>query len=231
MYMAGLLLYPAYKKWPNLANTSKWFGIPIMSAGLLAASFANDVNTLICTQGAIYAIGGSIVYFPAMLFVDEWFIQRKGLAFGVLWVSSRCASSSPNELPLNHPAGGNRSSRPDNPLPPQQPPLSLRPPHDPPHLVPHNPHPLHAPPLLPPPSHPHLPNLPLPPVRPQLRQESLLLAPASRRRNRKFRLLPPFHLPPHFCRASRLVSRNGLPARRASEWRSGLRDDHHGNAG
>jgi hypothetical protein len=86
MYMAGLLLYPAYKKWPHLANRSKWVGMPIMSAGLIAASFANNVNTLIITQGAIYAIGGSIIYFPAMLFVDEWFIQRKGLAFGVIWV-------------------------------------------------------------------------------------------------------------------------------------------------
>jgi hypothetical protein len=86
MYMAGLLLFPAYKKWPYLANTSKWVGMPLMSAGLIAASFANDVNTLIITQGAIYAIGGSITYFPAILFVDEWFIQRKGLAFGVLWV-------------------------------------------------------------------------------------------------------------------------------------------------
>ncbi|PMD43600.1 MFS monocarboxylate transporter [Hyaloscypha variabilis F] len=91
MYMAGLLLYPAYKKWPHLANRSKWVGMPIMSAGLIAASFANNVNTLIITQGAIYAIGGSIIYFPAMLFVDEWFIQRKGLAFGVIWAGTGAA--------------------------------------------------------------------------------------------------------------------------------------------
>lgn len=87
MYMAGLLLFPAYKKWPHLANTSKWLGMPLMSAGLIAASFANDMNHLILTQGVIYAIGGCIIYFPTVLFVDEWFIQRKGLAYGVLWVS------------------------------------------------------------------------------------------------------------------------------------------------
>jgi hypothetical protein len=51
------------------------------------------MNQLIANQGVIYAIGGSIVYFPALLFVDEWFIQRKGLAFGVLWVNP--LSSSP----------------------------------------------------------------------------------------------------------------------------------------
>jgi hypothetical protein len=60
--------------------------MPLMAASLIAASFANQVNHLILTQGAIYGIGGSIVYCPAVLFVDEWFIQRKGLAYGVLWV-------------------------------------------------------------------------------------------------------------------------------------------------
>lgn len=95
MYMAGLLLFPAYKKWPHLASRSKWFGMPLMSAGLIAASFANDVNHLIYTQGVIYAIGGCIVYFPTVLFVDEWFIQRKGLAYGVLWVIISFRNTSP----------------------------------------------------------------------------------------------------------------------------------------
>jgi hypothetical protein len=93
MYMSGLLLFPAYKKWPRLATTSQWAGMPLIAAGLIAASFANQVNYLILTQGAIYGIGGSIVYCPAVLFVDEWFIQRKGLAYGVLWVDSPYSSS------------------------------------------------------------------------------------------------------------------------------------------
>ena len=58
-----------------------------MAAGLIAASFANNVNHLILTQGMIYAIGGSIIYNPTCLFMDEWFIQRKGFAYGVLWAS------------------------------------------------------------------------------------------------------------------------------------------------
>jgi hypothetical protein len=87
MYMSGLLLFPAYKKWPRLPNTSKWAGLPLMAAGLIAASFANSVNHLILTQGVIYAIGGSIIYNPTCLLMDEWFIQRKGFAYGVLWAS------------------------------------------------------------------------------------------------------------------------------------------------
>ncbi|KFX93023.1 hypothetical protein O988_07036 [Pseudogymnoascus sp. VKM F-3808] len=85
MYMSGLILFPAYKKWPKLAERSKWFGLPLMAAALIGASFANNVTHLILTQGVLFALGGSIVYCPALAFVDGWFIERKGLAFGIMW--------------------------------------------------------------------------------------------------------------------------------------------------
>lgn len=87
MYMAGLLLFPAYRIWPRLADRSKWLGLPIMAAALVGTSFANSVNDLILTQGVLFGIGGSIVYFPVLVFLDEWFIERKGFAFGIMWVS------------------------------------------------------------------------------------------------------------------------------------------------
>ncbi|KAE9365612.1 MFS general substrate transporter [Stipitochalara longipes BDJ] len=83
MYMSGLILFPAYKKWPRLAQTSQWAGMPLMAAGLTAASFAN--------KGVLYGIGVSIIYCPTLLFIDEWFIQRKGLAYGVLWAGTSTA--------------------------------------------------------------------------------------------------------------------------------------------
>jgi hypothetical protein len=95
--MAGLLLFPAYKKWPHLANRSKWLGLPIMATGLIAASFVNSVNLLIVTQGAIYALGGCVIYYPTLAFIDEWFIQRKGLAYGIMW-----ASYIPMDTPISH---------------------------------------------------------------------------------------------------------------------------------
>jgi hypothetical protein len=38
------------------------------------------------TQGVLYAIGGSIAYAPCVIYMDEWFVKRKGLAFGIMWV-------------------------------------------------------------------------------------------------------------------------------------------------
>lgn len=85
------MLFPAYNRWPRLANISKWAGLPIIAIALIAASFATEVRHLVITQGALFAIGGSLVYCPTLIFLDEWFIQRKGLAFGVMWAGSGLA--------------------------------------------------------------------------------------------------------------------------------------------
>lgn len=87
MYIAGAFLFPIFNKWPIVARVCVVAGMPIMAGGLLAASFATKVWHLILTQGVIYGIGGSIVYYATIMFLDEWFEQRKGTAFGVMWVS------------------------------------------------------------------------------------------------------------------------------------------------
>lgn len=88
MYTIGIFLFPVYQKWPRLRNMSPYAGLLIIAAALIAASFASKVWHLILTQGVLYALGGSMVYYPTMLFLDEWFIRRKGFAFGIMWVSS-----------------------------------------------------------------------------------------------------------------------------------------------
>jgi MFS family permease len=91
MYTIGILLFPAYKKWPNLATRSKWGGLPLMATALIAGSFANKVSHLVLTQGVLYAIGGSVIYYPTLVFLDEWFIKRKGLAYGIMWAGTGTA--------------------------------------------------------------------------------------------------------------------------------------------
>lgn len=86
MYIIGVVLFPLYKKWPRLRSLSPYIGLPIVAVAVIAASFASKVWHLILTQGVMYGIGGAIVYYPTLLFLDEWFIRRKGFAFGIMWV-------------------------------------------------------------------------------------------------------------------------------------------------
>lgn len=39
----------------------------------------------------MYAIGGSIAYSPCILYIDEWFVSRKGLAYGIMWAGNGLA--------------------------------------------------------------------------------------------------------------------------------------------
>ena len=56
-----------------------------MVASMIAASFCDTIGGLIVAQGVLLGIGGSILYFPAAAMVDEWFIKRKGIAYGIMW--------------------------------------------------------------------------------------------------------------------------------------------------
>lgn len=66
-------------------------GLGVVALSLVAASFCNSVAGLVATQGVLYALGGVVMYFPLMPFVDEWFVRRKGMAFGVIWAGTGSA--------------------------------------------------------------------------------------------------------------------------------------------
>ena len=78
----------ALQRWPYRRLLITVLGLGLIIIGLIAASFANRVSDLIITQGAIYGLGGALLYNPFVFYLDEWFIVRKGLAFGILWAGT-----------------------------------------------------------------------------------------------------------------------------------------------
>jgi hypothetical protein len=65
-------------------------GLIIMCLSLGLSSLSTTVPHLIASQGVFYAIGGALCYSPAITFMDEWFVKRKGLAIVMMWVSLDC---------------------------------------------------------------------------------------------------------------------------------------------
>lgn len=61
-----------------------WTGWPLCIIALLASSFVSSIGALIVTQGIIYGTGFLIFYFPIISIINEWWIQRRGMAFGVI---------------------------------------------------------------------------------------------------------------------------------------------------
>lgn len=88
MYLSCPVLFAAFKRWPQIRRSCLLIGLVVNTTAMIAASFATTVSHLILTQGILYACGGVLIYCPMIVFLDEWFIQRKGLAFGLMWAGT-----------------------------------------------------------------------------------------------------------------------------------------------
>ncbi|KAJ4266254.1 hypothetical protein NW762_004237 [Fusarium torreyae] len=72
-------LYPRQARWFTYA------GLFVTALAMAMSSFCTSVEQLIATQGILFGIGGCFAYCPCTLYIDEWFIQRKGFAYGIVW--------------------------------------------------------------------------------------------------------------------------------------------------
>lgn len=63
-------------------------GWPLCILSLVAGSFANSLGTLMLSQGVLYGIGFILFYYPILSMVDEYWIRRRGMAYGMLCSAS-----------------------------------------------------------------------------------------------------------------------------------------------
>lgn len=70
---------------PRFRGTPMGFFIMCLALGL--SLFSTTTTHLILSQGISYGIGANLAYAPTILFMDDWFARKKGLAFGIMWVS------------------------------------------------------------------------------------------------------------------------------------------------
>lgn len=85
MYLISPFTFFILTRWPRLR---RWFGpigLVLTALGFVLSSFANKVWQLIATQGVLCALGCGLLFTPTTLYLDEWFVCRKGLAYGVMW--------------------------------------------------------------------------------------------------------------------------------------------------
>jgi MFS family permease len=68
-----------------------WLGWLLCVSGLVCASFATQIWHLHVFQGIMYGAGWVIYFSPFLLIINEWWVERRGLAYG-LWFTSGNAS-------------------------------------------------------------------------------------------------------------------------------------------
>lgn len=88
MYLGAPFTFAFLQRYPSQRRRCSVLGLFIITLALVASSFSTRVWHLILTQGVLYALGGTMLYTPTIVFLDEWFIRRKGLAFGIMWAGT-----------------------------------------------------------------------------------------------------------------------------------------------
>src|SRR4051812_14875573 len=91
MYLDLIVVFTLLKMWPRFQRAATIGGLIVMCLALALSSFSNRITELIISQGVIYAIGGSFAYSSSILYMDEWFHKRKGLAYGIMWAGTGLA--------------------------------------------------------------------------------------------------------------------------------------------
>ncbi|EKJ69558.1 hypothetical protein FPSE_10269 [Fusarium pseudograminearum CS3096] len=85
MYLMMPFAFMVLTKYPRLRQYCGPLGILITTASLTASAFVDTVAGLIATQGALYSIGCGLLFSPISHYMNEWFVERKGMALGVMW--------------------------------------------------------------------------------------------------------------------------------------------------
>ncbi|OAP61505.1 hypothetical protein AYL99_03708 [Fonsecaea erecta] len=87
-YMGAPLIIPVLRRYAKYRRQMICFGWTLCILGILCGSFARTVGSLIFTQGLMYGTGFIIFYYPILSMVNEYWIARRGMAYGILCSAS-----------------------------------------------------------------------------------------------------------------------------------------------
>ncbi|KAA1476050.1 MFS general substrate transporter [Dentipellis sp. KUC8613] len=88
IYLTGPVIYPLLARYPQHRRVCAWIGAVLCFVSLLGASYVTKITSLVALQGVLYGIGGSMLYAPCISFLSEWFVVRRGLATGIIFMGS-----------------------------------------------------------------------------------------------------------------------------------------------
>lgn len=77
-------MFPIISRYLNQRKNMMWLGLFLCIVACIASSFATQTWHLILSQGALYGLGTVFLYTPSFSLMNEWFVKRRGLAYGVM---------------------------------------------------------------------------------------------------------------------------------------------------
>ncbi|KDQ61464.1 hypothetical protein JAAARDRAFT_30903 [Jaapia argillacea MUCL 33604] len=87
-YGGALLVMLCYRRYPEWIRPTMWLGLILCASSLCLSSFATQVWQLIVLQGVMFGVGGILLYVPVIIWLPEWFSEKRGLATGLVFGGS-----------------------------------------------------------------------------------------------------------------------------------------------
>lgn len=84
--MAGLVAGPLSQKYTP--PPVMFAGSIIMSAGIIASSFAPTITWIAVTQGIVFGLGSGLVFMTLPIFINQYFDKYRGFALGITYTGS-----------------------------------------------------------------------------------------------------------------------------------------------
>ncbi|KAM0751381.1 putative monocarboxylic acid transporter [Meredithblackwellia eburnea MCA 4105] len=84
MYCSAIVFGPMLSRWPQHRRTFQIAALVIATAGILISAFVTKPWHLMITLGLLYPFS-CMFYLPAAYLMFEWFSQKRGVAFGIMY--------------------------------------------------------------------------------------------------------------------------------------------------
>ncbi|KAH7907855.1 MFS general substrate transporter [Hygrophoropsis aurantiaca] len=88
IYCSGNVLNPFIGRYPRSRRAFVWIGSLLCFVSLFSSSYIKNVVYLVVLQGFLYGLGGSLLYAPTVSYLTEWFVERRGMANGVMFAGT-----------------------------------------------------------------------------------------------------------------------------------------------
>ncbi|RCI12816.1 hypothetical protein L249_0540 [Ophiocordyceps polyrhachis-furcata BCC 54312] len=87
MYLVMPVLFVLLHRCPHWRPRCGPLGMAMTTVTIAGSAFASTVGGLIVMQGVLYALGCALLFSPISIYMDEWFVELKSAAYGVMWAA------------------------------------------------------------------------------------------------------------------------------------------------
>ncbi|BGP52410.1 hypothetical protein JCM10450v2_008388 [Rhodotorula kratochvilovae] len=85
MFVWPIFVIAAFRRYPDRVKAILWVSAVINCGSMLLASWSTQVWHLVLLVGILNGISGSVLYTPVLLWLNGWWVERRGFASGCVF--------------------------------------------------------------------------------------------------------------------------------------------------